>query len=149
MSIKRSDFLYNTFNSMNTSIEVQRNTIQIAKVFALLGKPSRLQILLVIGGGEACVCHIEAALGLRQASISQQLMGLRKAGLVTTHRDGRNIFYRLENPEMISVLEKAAQLIDLNPELFTAFSMKPIPNCPCPYCNPGIDPELACNKIKH
>ena len=42
-------------------------------------------------------------LGMRQASISQHLMVLRKAGLVTAHRDGRNIFYQLTHPEVVDV----------------------------------------------
>jgi DNA-binding transcriptional ArsR family regulator len=91
---------------------------KLADLFSLLGQPSRLQILLVIGQGEACVCHIEAVLGLRQAYISQQLMGLRKAGLVTFHRDSRNIFYRLTQPKMVHILEQAAKLIHLMSDQF-------------------------------
>jgi DNA-binding transcriptional ArsR family regulator len=120
---------------------------KLADLFSLLGQPSRLQILLVIGQGEACVCHIEAVLGLRQAYISQQLMGLRKAGLVTFHRDSRNIFYRLTQPKMVHILEQAAKLIGTDPELLNSFNVRPVPNCPCPQCNPGIDPNLTCRTI--
>lgn len=59
------------------------NTSAIADLFRLLGQPVRLRILLAIGTGEACVCHLEAHLGLRQALISQYLMVLRDAGLAT------------------------------------------------------------------
>ena len=50
-----------------------------AQLLHLLGQAERLSILLAIGNGEACVCHLEAALGLRQAYISQHLMTLRQA----------------------------------------------------------------------
>src|SRR3989337_4266011 len=98
---------YNTFKKVNviTTIDrAMRKTKErripnkLAQVFRSLGQPARVNILLAIGTGEACVCHLEAATGQRQAYISQQLMALRRAKLVATRRDGRNIFYRLKNP---------------------------------------------------
>jgi DNA-binding transcriptional ArsR family regulator len=121
---------------------------QISKLLSLIGQPARIQILLIIGAQEACVCHLEAALGMRQASISQHLMVLRKAGLVSAQRDGRNIFYRLTHPEVIDVLRQAAQLTASSPEALRALTARPVQNCPCPQCNPGIDPNLTCGKIK-
>lgn len=53
-----------------------------------ISHPARLAILDILRGGEQCVCHIEAALNLRQAYISQQLMTLKDAGLVESRRDG-------------------------------------------------------------
>ncbi len=70
---------YNTF--MQTNISQQAGP-RLPRVFKILGQPVRLQILLILNTGEECVCHIEAILGIRQASISQQLMVLRDAGLV-------------------------------------------------------------------
>jgi ArsR family transcriptional regulator len=112
----------------------------------LIGQPARIQILLILGQQEACVCHLETALGVRQASISQHLMALRKSGLVTAHRDGRNIFYRLVHPEVVDILQQTAQLTS-SPDAFRAITLRPIPDCPCPQCNPGIDPNLACQNI--
>lgn len=54
----------------------------LSQTFSLLGQSSRLNILLAIGQENVCVCHLEAVLGQRQASISQQLMLLRTAGMV-------------------------------------------------------------------
>jgi DNA-binding transcriptional ArsR family regulator len=53
-----------------------------ARLFRILSNPARLDLLACLRDGEACVCHLEAALGLRQAYISQQLAVLRQAGLV-------------------------------------------------------------------
>ncbi len=99
---------------------------------------------MVIAEQEACVCHLETVLGTRQASISQHLMVLRKAGLVTTQRDGRNIYYKLQQPEVIGILEQAARLLGSNPDMLRSLAFRPIPNCPCPQCNPGMDPKLSC-----
>jgi ArsR family transcriptional regulator len=104
---------------------------QIADFFRVLGQPVRVQILLTIGRGEACVCHLEAYLGLRQALISQHLMVLRDAGLVTTTRDGRNIYYRLAQPELLELVHQAARLTGPAVE----GPGEPKSPCPCPHCN--------------
>ena len=62
---------------------------QISRILRAISTPNRLRILTAIGTGEACVCHLEALLDLRQAYISQQLMEMREADLVDTRRDGR------------------------------------------------------------
>ena len=118
---------------------------KISKLLTLIGQPVRVQILLVIGAGEACVCHLEAVLGVRQASISQHLMVLREAGLVTTQREGRNIFYRLAQPEVIDLLHHAVGLAGGSPESLAGLTRRPVAGCPCPKCNPSQDPELSCS----
>jgi ArsR family transcriptional regulator len=112
----------------------------VTHVFRELGQPARLQILLMLGKGEACVCHLEAYLGLRQATISQHLMALRKAGLVTTHRDGRNIYYMLSNPHLLDLVHQAAVLLEI-PEEQLSSPQESLTCCPCPHCNPG---KLTC-----
>ncbi len=116
----------------------------IANILALMGKPARIQILMVIREEAACVCHLEAALGLRQASISQHLMVLRRAGLVSTSRDGRNIFYSLARPELGDLLERAAALTGTTMDPLKSLSRRPVVGCTCPQCNPGLDPRLTC-----
>jgi ArsR family transcriptional regulator len=120
---------------------------QIAHFFTAIGQPVRIQILSVIAREPACVCHLEAALGLRQASISQHLMILRKAGLVTTQREGRNIFYRITRSETIPVIEQIAGLANLPLDTLHYLARRPIAGCPCPQCNPGLDSEFTCKKI--
>jgi DNA-binding transcriptional ArsR family regulator len=120
---------------------------KISKLLSLIGQPARIQMLFIIGAQEACVCHLEAVMGMRQASISQHLMALRKAGLVTACRDGRNIFYRLTHPEVVDFLQHAVQLTGSSPDVFQKLAIRPVPGCPCPRCNPGVDPNLTCRKI--
>lgn len=119
----------------------------ISRLLALIGQPARIQILFVISAREACVCHLEALLGMRQASISQHLMALRKANLVTPCREGRNIFYRLEQPEVVSVLQQAAQLAGISSDALQRLSRRPVEGCPCPQCNPGMDPAQSCANL--
>ncbi len=75
------------------------------KLFKALMHPVRLAILDILREGEECVCHMEAILGFRQAYISQHLMILRDAGLVTDRRNGWNIFYRASKPGIYAVID--------------------------------------------
>lgn len=103
----------------------------------LIGQPVRLLILATLGVQEACVCHLEAVLGLRQAALSQHLMILRKADLVHSRREGRNIFYRLANPDLFVALRQLATAVGGDPDGWAAIPASPVPGCPCPMCNPG------------
>jgi ArsR family transcriptional regulator len=102
---------------------------QIATLLQTIGQPSRLQILLAIGEGETCVCHLEAMLGLRQAALSQHLMALREADIVSDRRAGRYIHYRLRDPALLDLIHQAAQLQGLDMPV-----LAPSPDCDCPNC---------------
>ncbi len=76
-----------------------------ADVFSALAHPARLQILELLRAGEVCVCHIQATLGRRQAYISQHLIALRQAGLVTSRKDGLRVYYQVSDPRIFAVLD--------------------------------------------
>ena len=78
--------------------------------FKALSHPTRLAILNELREEEQCVCHLEAALELRQAHISQHLMVLREAGLVIDRREGWNIYYRVSQPGVFAVIDSATAL---------------------------------------
>jgi DNA-binding transcriptional ArsR family regulator len=102
---------------------------QFSSLLQTISHPARLQILLAISGDELCVCHLEAMFGWRQSYLSQHLMALREAGLVTDRRESRFIFYRLVEPRLIGVLRQIAETQGVSlPEL------SPSPACECPNC---------------
>jgi ArsR family transcriptional regulator len=100
-----------------------------ADLLQAVGQPTRLQILLAIGEGETCVCHLEAMLHLRQAGLSQHLMALRRAGLVVGRRAGRFIHYRLRTPALLELIRKAAEI-----EAVQLTDLAPSSECGCPNC---------------
>ncbi|MFL7868671.1 MAG: ArsR/SmtB family transcription factor [Anaerolineales bacterium] len=104
---------------------------KIGDLLASLGNPVRIQILLAIGTGEACVCHLESLLELRQAYISQQLMLLRKKKIITSRREGKYIFYRLVKPEILEVVRAAGEIAGIPQE---ALVIQEHSNCECPKC---------------
>jgi len=103
-----------------------------AQLFKLLAHPVRIGILSLLRDGEHCVCHLEAYLGIRQSAISQQLALLREAGLVQDRRDGWNVFYRVSDPSVFSILDSAANLTG---QSFEPPSSKQV-HCCCPHCSP-------------
>jgi len=116
---------------------------KISRIFRAISTPARFQILIAIGNGEACVCHLEALLGLRQAYISQQLMEMRDAGLVNTRRDGRYIFYRLTEPELLNLLIDVGKLFGVpTKEMETLLAADPLPQCCCPDCVAQLNPTM-------
>lgn len=78
---------------------------EAAATLRLLAHPSRLLILCALVEGQASVSALQDRLGEGQAQVSQQLARLRKMGLVSAHREGRTIRYRLADPRIATVLE--------------------------------------------
>jgi len=94
---------------------------------------------MAIGTGEACVCHLESAIGQRQAYISQQLMALREAGIVTSRRDGRNIYYQIEDPAILDLIQQAGKLSGISEsELAISDPVNLHGECPCPKCSAEV-----------
>lgn len=110
---------------------MKQDVKQISTLLRAISPSPRLRILLAIGSGEACVCHLEAFLGWRQAYISQHLMGLRSAKVLTSRREGRFIYYRLRKPEILTLIEQAADLLGVG-----IFSAPLAEQCACPACSP-------------
>jgi DNA-binding transcriptional ArsR family regulator len=111
-------------------------TQDISSFLRAISQAPRIEILLAIGTSEACVCHLEAAIGQRQAYISQQLMILREAGIVTSRREGRNIYYRLKDPTVLDLIQQAGRISGYEAdELPVAGPMNILDECPCPQCD--------------
>ena len=114
---------------------------QIAVPLEAIASPQRIAILLAIGTGEACVCHLEAALGWRQAYISQHLMALRKADILTDRREGRYVFYRLADASFLDLITASARLGGIPAETVSALiNTQANPSCECPHCAPALIP---------
>ena len=115
--------------------EPSSSLTKVSGLLQVISPEVRLEILLAIGSGEACVCHLEASLDHRQAYISQHLMGLREAGLLSTRRDGKYIFYRLARPEIMEMVELAARLAGFDPSVIADKVNLSRSFCECPNCS--------------
>lgn len=85
-----------------------------AKLLAALAHPKRLEILNLIAQKSLTVTEIYSMLDLPQANISQHLQILRQVGVVTTKRNGKEIYYRLKDKKTKNFLPNR-NLLKLTP----------------------------------
>ena len=92
---------------LNDMLENARNATSFLKALAHEG---RLMILCHLASGEKSVTELEELLSSRQAAVSQQLARLRLEGLVDYRRDGKAIYYRLEDQRARRMIETVYDL---------------------------------------
>jgi ArsR family transcriptional regulator len=110
---------------------------QISQLFKVMGDPFRVRLLLALADQEACVCHLECLLGKRQAYISQHLMSMREAGVLTARREGKYIFYRLKDRGLVNLVRRAAEIIGVTELRKTKSRYTHLSKCECPNCGPA------------
>lgn len=95
-----------------------------AEVLKTLSSPRRLEIIHVLADGPREVSRLAEELGMSQPNVSQHLSVMRAAGLVEGERDGREVHYRLADPDIITACDimkgvlqrRIARLADLSAE---------------------------------
>lgn len=80
----------------------------MARLFAVLGDPTRQRMLAALGDGELCVCDLALATGINRTTVSHQLRVLRENQLVKHRRDGRVLFYALDDDHVAHILAVAS-----------------------------------------
>lgn len=84
--------------------QLRAAAVQAVGVLKLLANEDRLLLLCQLSQGECCVSDLEAELGIRQPTLSQQLGVLRSQEVVATRREGKNIYYSVASPELLEIL---------------------------------------------
>ncbi len=74
-----------------------QNINHLTDVFKALSDETRLRIIILLAGGELCVCQLSGILAIPQPKISKHLAKLRDMNFVTDRRQDKYIFYRLAN----------------------------------------------------
>lgn len=94
-----------------------------AEFFRTLGHPARIRVLELLSEREMAVGELLPEVRLEASNLSQQLAVLRRAGLVTTRKEGSQVYYSLTSPQvaellavarviLTSVLSEQAELLD-------------------------------------
>lgn len=98
--------------SVDTQQIMQLNELasEAATLLSRLANPDRLLILCLLVSGEKNVSQIREASGIEQPTLSQQLTVLRKDDLVQTRREGKYVYYRLENPDVLAIMQTLYQV---------------------------------------
>ncbi len=86
----------------------------VANFLKVLSNPDRLKIVCVLIDGECNVQQIEDYVEIHQPTLSQQLTVLRKNKIVTTRREGKQIFYTVSDPKILVIMQTLYQLYCAN-----------------------------------
>ena len=69
----------------------------LANLFKILGDATRTKIVWMLSEQEMCVCDISNVLNMTKSRVSHQLAVLRKAGILESRKDGRTVYYELND----------------------------------------------------
>jgi DNA-binding transcriptional ArsR family regulator len=83
----------------------------LARTFQALSDPTRIRLVSALLNAELCVCDLAAALGMTQSAISHQLKMLRDLQIVIARRDGRIIFYSLDDEHIRDLFSRGLEHI--------------------------------------
>jgi len=78
-----------------------------AEVFRLLGDPGRLRIIQALATEELCVCDLATFVGASSSAVSHQLRLLKQARLVRNRREGKVVYYRLDDGHVTAMVVTA------------------------------------------
>ena len=82
---------------------------RLAETFKALSDPTRVRIVSLLAQAELCVCDLAAVLGVSQSAVSHQLRTLRDLRLVRWRRDGRQIFYTLDDEHVADLFQRGLE----------------------------------------
>lgn len=98
-------------NKVRDLMPEDEDLINLSDLFKVFGDSTRVKILSALSLNELCVCDIAALLGMTKSSISHQLRVLKQARLVKYRRDGKVVFYSLDDEHIKSIFEQGLQHI--------------------------------------
>lgn len=82
-----------------------------AELFRALAHPARIRALEILAEGPLSVGELQPLVGIESSHLSHQLAVLRRAGLVTTDKQGATVIYAIADPELSKLLASARRLL--------------------------------------
>ncbi len=83
--------------------------IDLSDTFRVLGDPTRMKIIYALSQSNLCVCEISEILGMSQSAISHQLRILRNMKLVKYRKEGRMVYYSLDDEHISTLFSKGLE----------------------------------------
>jgi ArsR family transcriptional regulator len=81
----------------------------LADMFKALADPTRLRIVSILAHTELCVCDLAATLGMTQSAVSHQLQLMRRMRLVKNRKDGRMVYYMLDDEHVQDLFQRGLE----------------------------------------
>ena len=89
----------------------EQELLDLAEFFKVFGDSTRIKIICALFEAEMCVCDLAALLGITQSAISHQLRTLKAARLVRYRRDGKVIYYSLDDEHIKHIFDEGLRHI--------------------------------------
>ena len=93
-----------SINKVKASLPDESQLNKLANFYKVFGDLTRSKILSALALQEMCVCDVAALFGMTKSAISHQLRTLREANLVRSRRQGKEVFYSLDDDHVVQVL---------------------------------------------
>lgn len=93
-----------TVQRVEAQLPPDEQLYDLAELFKVFGDSTRVKILYALFEAELCVCDIAQLLGLSQSAVSHQLRTLKNSKLVKFRREGKTVFYSLDDEHVRSII---------------------------------------------
>lgn len=84
-------------------------TLRLSETFKVLGDPTRIKIIQALSLTELCVCDISTLLNMSQSAISHQLRVLRNLRLVKFRKEGKIVYYSLDDKHIVNLFKEGLE----------------------------------------
>ncbi len=105
-------FDHNKVATIKAVLSKKGSLPELVDFYKLLGNTTRLKILFALGESELCVCDIAHVLELSTAATSHQLKSLRQQGWLRKRDDGKMVYYRLHNLDLLETLKDDIKMVE-------------------------------------
>lgn len=102
---------YDTINQVIKEMPTDDVVFELADLFKLFGDSTRIKIIYAISRGEVCVCDIAETIHMTQSAVSHQLKNLKQARLIKSRKDGKVVYYSLDDEHIESIFKEALKHI--------------------------------------
>ena len=92
-------------NKVKKEMPDEEKLVATAELLKVFGDPTRIKIICALLKSEMCVCDLSALLDVSQSAVSHQLKTLKQARLVKYRRDGKVIYYSLDDDHIGRIFE--------------------------------------------
>lgn len=93
-------------NDVQKHMPPEEDLMELADLFKVFGDSTRVKIVYALFRAEMCVCDIAVLLGMTKSAISHQLRVLRQAHLVKYRKEGRTVFYSLDDDHVSTIFDQ-------------------------------------------
>lgn len=96
----------------NINLPDDEHFFDLSEFFSVMGDSTRIKILYLLFEGEMCVCDISDKLSMSMSAISHQLRVLKNARLVKFRKNGKSVFYSLDDEHVKTIINMANQHVN-------------------------------------